>query len=152
MFRMPADNLIVTVNGEGERAKKNLRLAKWIIFTVLFAVGPLFANLLAIEDESHFTWAAVIGRGELFVIAAAITGDGLGRIWGQRAVNGVYGTLCFGALAFVLLATCVEFGWISRDLAAVADLKIINPSHIRNSLIIFGAAVAAAFSAVIIEE
>jgi hypothetical protein len=104
----------VTVTASSGK-KKDLRFLKWAIFTVLFAVGPLFANVLAAEDQEHFRWAEVVGRGELFVIAAAITGDGLGRVWNNRAVNDYYGTLCFGALAFILLATCVEFGWISRD-------------------------------------
>lgn len=145
-------DLTVTVNGENNDKRNDLRLVKWAIFTVLFAIGPLFANLLAVEDEQNFKWAEVVGRGELFIIAAAITGDGLGRVWNQRAVNGIFGTLCFGALAFILLATCVEFGWISRDLATVASMKAIKTSHIRDSLIVFGASVVAAFAAVVVEE
>jgi len=119
---MAGSGVIVTVNqGNQEAGEGGIRFTKWLMFTVIFALAPLLANVIASENEQSFSWLAIIGKGELFVIAAGITVDGLSRVWSKRAVNGIYGTVVFGALVFVLCATSIEFGWISRNLAEQAS-------------------------------
>ena len=125
-----------------------MKLTKWAIFTVIFSLGPLLANVFATGDKPYVELSDIIGRGELFVIAAAVTADGLARIWTEEAVKDILGTVIFGSLAFLLLATCTEFGWISNDLRTA---HVIAQNHMTNSLVIFACSVVAGFSAVLME-
>jgi hypothetical protein len=125
-----------------------MRLSKWIIFTVLFSLGPLLANYLVALDEQQVGWGEIIGRGELFVIAAAVTADGLGRIWTAKAVQTTEGTIIFGALIFLLFASCTEFGYVSDQLKGIREISSV---HIRNSVIIYLATVTAGLCSVFME-
>jgi|ERR1700733_6368439 biotin transporter BioY len=138
--------LTISVDDKKVRQKKNVRITKWAIFTVVFGVAPLFASWAV----GNLPFAeAMFGRGELFLIAAVLTGDAFGRVWNEKATTDVAGTICIGALGLILAFSAFEFGNASKDLLT---LKTITPSHIVASITDFFFACVVAFVAVRMEE
>jgi len=140
-------NLSIVVEDQGSRKKRKIRITKWAIFTVIFGVAPLFASW-AVSDDS-FSMFTILGHGELFLIAAVLTGDAFGRVWNEKATQDVAGTMCLGALGLILAYSALEFGNASKD---VAKLQHMSLPHVYVSILDFVAASAAAFVAVRMEE
>jgi hypothetical protein len=140
-------DLSIVVESQESRKKRKIRITKWAIFTVLFGVAPLFASWAVSEDS--FNMFTIMGHGELFLIAAVLTGDAFGRVWNERATQDVWGTVCLGSLGLILAYSALEFGNASKDLV---QTKHITSGHIYISLVDFVAASVAAFAAVRMEE
>jgi hypothetical protein len=141
-------DLIVTVEEvQSSRRKRHLRITKWAIFTVIFGVAPLFASW-AVSD-APFSRGTIIGHGELFLIAAVLTGDAFGRVWNENATKDLWGTVCLGALGLILAYSALEFGNSSKDLL---NGRSITDSHIEASIADFVASIISAFAAVRLEE
>jgi hypothetical protein len=129
--------------------KKARKLLLWTAFSVAFALGPLFVNFLLVRDDPQFEWQKLANRGELFLIATALSADGIGRVWNQRAVNGFYGTVVLVACVFILFTTSAEFGIVAPKLDVGTRLAL---NQVRDSVVVFGCAVVTGFAAVLIEE
>jgi hypothetical protein len=138
--------LTISIDDQKLRQKKKVRITKWAIFTVAFGVAPLFASW-AVGDLPFSE--AMFGRGELFLIAAVLTGDAFGRVWNEKATTDVAGTMCLGALGLILAYSALEFGNASKDLL---KLKSITPTHTVASITDFAVACFVAFVAVRMEE
>jgi hypothetical protein len=124
------------------------RLFVWALFGVVFALGPLFANWLLAQDKGHFTWDVLIRKGELFLIAAAIVADAIGRVWSQKT-TGLMGTFCMGGCVLLLFLTSVEFGMVAPTIDAGQS---ISWHHMKHSLFEFGGSVVAGLGAVLLES
>jgi hypothetical protein len=139
-------DLTVSVDDEKARQKRKIRITKWAIFTVIFGVAPLFASW-AVGDRTFSE--AMFGRGELFLIAAVLTGDAFGRVWNEKATTDVAGTICLGALGLILAFSALEFGNASKDLLKSQSITAV---HIVASVTDFAAACFVAFVAVRMED
>jgi len=137
---------IVSVGNQGS-SKKKIRITKWLIFTLLFGIAPLFATWI-VSSES-FSVDVIVGHGELFLISAVLTGDAFGRIWHAKATDDVFATICLGALALILAYSSLEFGNSSRDLLA---RRTITPDHVKASIWAFAASIVTGFVAVRMED
>src|SRR5580658_2743347 len=114
--------------------KKARKLLLWTAFSVVFALSPLFVNFLLVRDDPQFEWQKLANRGELFLIAAALSADAIGRVWNQRAVNGLYGTLVLVGCVYILFATSIEFGTVAPKLDLGARLAW---KQVRDSVVVF---------------
>ncbi len=139
-------DLTVIVDDREIRQKRRLRVTKWVIFTVIFGVAPLFASWAV--GDLPFNEAA-FGHGELFLIAAVLTGDAFGRVWNEKATTDVAGTICLGSLGLILAYSALEFGNVSKDLL---NSKSITPNHVGASIVDFLAACLVALVVVRMEE
>jgi hypothetical protein len=100
---------------------KTARISLWIAFSVLFALLPLFINFLTLRISSKAVdWHDLTSRGELFLVAAAISADGLGRLWlkGDRSKWRV--SLCFIGCFFSLVFSSIEFSLVASKVQAGA--------------------------------
>lgn len=140
-------DLSLVLEDQSTRKKRKIRTTKWAIFTVIFGVAPLFASW-AVSDDS-FSMLTIFGHGELFLIAAVLTGDAFGRVWNERATQDVWGTICLGALGLILAYSALEFGNASKDLG---KMQHISQPHVFVSIVDFIAAAVAAYAAVRMEE
>jgi hypothetical protein len=140
---------IVIEDNEEERGRKKrrIRAVKWAIFTVIFGVAPLFAVLIVADDSSL---NVMIGHGELFLLAAVLTGDAMGRVANKHAMDKVGGILCLGFLGLLLAHSALQFGVVSKDLTT--KQLWIKPGHEAWSAINFLAAVIASYFAVGLED
>jgi hypothetical protein len=92
------------------------KLAKWLIFSVLLSLVPLLANYgLYRITENAIDLELLLSHGELFLIAAALTGTALGEIIASRKKR-QHGNwrLCSagGSLLIVILASML-FAFVS---------------------------------------
>jgi hypothetical protein len=88
----------------------------WIAFGVVLALLPLLVNLLMFHvDGKPATWPELGSHGELFLVAAAIAADGLGRLWVRGLVGGA-GTLCLIGCIYVLVWSSIEFSLVAAKL------------------------------------
>jgi hypothetical protein len=124
-------------------------LLLWAAFSVVFALSPLFVNFLLVRDDPQFEWQKLANRGELFLIAAALSADAIGRVWNQRAVSGLYGTFVLVGCVYILFVASVEFGTLAPRLDAGSRLAW---KPVRDSVVMYICAVATAFAALLIEE
>jgi hypothetical protein len=74
-----------------EQQIKNMmreKLARWLIFSVVFALLPFWGNLLIEISKAHeITLGTVFGnKGEVLLVGIALCGVGLGEIFGSAAV------------------------------------------------------------------
>ena len=115
--------------GSQGNSKRKIRVTKWLIFTLIFGAALLFATWIV--GSEPFSADVIFGHGELFLIAAVLTGDAFGRIWHPKATDGVFATVCLGALALILAYSSLEFGNSSRDLLT---RKTITPDHVHASI------------------
>ena len=122
------------------------RLVHWFIFSVLIALLPILFNTIGLLlDGEPITLGALFGKGELFLIAVAISGRGVGELVvnetrlekpgvttsGTRRPNAERITIGMS----VIIVAVASFGFahilakirseVPLDLAAVAWLSII---------------------------
>jgi hypothetical protein len=128
---------------------KGHKVLMWLAFSVLFALTPLFIDFLLTRGKEQFQLLHLLGRGELFLISAAICADAVGRMWGQKTEKGYFSTVCLIACVFVLVLSSAEFGINAPTLDAG---KRLTDSEALDSLILFGVTVAVGLGAVLVEE
>jgi hypothetical protein len=98
---------------------KTAKTVVWIAFSVLFALLPLFINFLMLRISGRAVdWHALSSRGELFLIAAAISADGLGRLWRSSIRFQWWASLCFVGCVFSLCCSSIEFSLVAAKLEA----------------------------------
>lgn len=124
-----------------------IRAIKWLIFTVLFGVAPLFAAWWVSDDP--FSSSTLIGRGELYLLAAVIIGDAFARVYNATAPKQMAGSLVLGALVFLVCYSAMAFGRASLDLTKD---RHITQAHQYASILDFVVAGVASLAAVRLEE
>ena len=61
----------------------------WFAFSVVLALLPLLVNLLMFHvDGKPIAWFELVSHGELFLVAAALSADGLGRLRVRGEIGG----------------------------------------------------------------
>jgi hypothetical protein len=97
--------------------KRAKMLVLWLAFSVVFALGPLFANYLVTRDEASFSWLVLYDRGELFFIAIVLCGDTVGRLFNQKSRGELPTICCLVFAVYILFGLSVKFGTVAVDLA-----------------------------------
>ena len=96
---------------------KTAKIVLWIAFSVLLALLPLLVNYLMLRvSGTAIDWHDLSSRGELFVVAAAISADGLGRLWLSGIRSPWWASFCFIGCLFALLCASVEFSLVASKL------------------------------------
>jgi hypothetical protein len=152
---------------------KGLKIFLWFTCSVVFALLPLVISYInGRVDGKPPGWVDLLASGELFLIAAAVAADAVGRVFigGERKRN--FRISCGVGCALLLLVTSIYFGRIAfavdehRTAVAEAvearniDLALDQLHHTgvdratnaRDSLLLFGLTVAAAFGVILVEE
>jgi hypothetical protein len=98
---------------------KTVRIAVWVAFSAGFALLPLFINFLMLRIEGkRLDWHDLSSHGELFLVAAAISADALGRLWLSGLRSNWRVSLCFIGCLSGLLCSSVEFSLVASRLQA----------------------------------
>ena len=125
----------------------------WFFLSAGFAVAPLFVNYLMLREDTSFTSVNLYDRGELFLIAAVLCADSLGRLLRLKARRGqlasLFATICLIAAVYVLFASSIEFGLVARSLRAGTSLTWMQA---RDSLREFCGAVAVGLGTIMFES
>jgi hypothetical protein len=152
---------------------KGLKIFLWFTCSIVFALLPLAINYInGRVDGKAPGWVDLLASGELFLIAAAVAADAVGRVFmgGERKRN--FRISCGVGCALLLLVTSIYFGRIAFSVdeqrtavtkAAEArniDLAIERLHHpgvdratnARDSLLLFALTVAAAFGVILVEQ
>lgn len=88
----------------------------WVAFGVILALLPLFINFLMLRlSGKPFAWYDLSSRGELFLVAAAISADALSRLWLRRLIPRPGATLCFIGCFYALILASVEFSLVKQS-------------------------------------
>jgi len=130
-------------------AEKGKKVLLWLGFSVIFALSPLFINFLLVRGESHFDYTKLYDRGELFLIAAALCADAVGRLFDHKGNPSFFIIVCMMGVVYLLFSSTAEYGMIAKD---VYIGKAINPNTSKDSLVQFLATVCAGLGAVLTEE
>jgi hypothetical protein len=130
----------------GEKAK---RILLWLGFSVVFALSPLFINFLMVRGSADFDLTKLYDRGELFLIAAALCADAMGRLFNHRGSPSFPVIVCMMAAVYLLFTSTVEYGMVARD---VYNGHAIDPATAGDSWKQFLGTVAAGLGAVFTEE
>ncbi|GLY07055.1 hypothetical protein [Actinoplanes sp. NBRC 101535] len=97
-----------------------LKCIKWFFFEIAFALLPLvFAWKEFMLKDGKATWLAVLGRGELLLVAVAVTAAGVGEIL-IKGLHGRMRSLKIGLIGFGMLMM-VSAANFYGDLAGPAD-------------------------------
>jgi hypothetical protein len=130
---------------------KTAKIALWIAFSVLFALLPLFINFLMMRlSGKAFDWHALSSHGELFLVAAAISADGLGRLWLSDIRRHWWASLCLIGCVFALCSSSVEFSLVASKLQAGTPYDGIAVA--RDALVSFMFAFGSALSVMLYVE
>jgi hypothetical protein len=158
---------------EGKQTSKGLKIFLWLAVSVGFALMPLAASYINGRSSGKPPdWIDLLSGGELFLIAAALTADGIGRAFlgGKRFQS--FRISCGIGCALLLAATSLYFGRIAfsseeqrtvlisavqaKDLS-LARQALEHPGVDRqitskDSLWLFVFAIAASFGIILVEE
>ncbi|MEM8638097.1 MAG: hypothetical protein AAGG51_04640 [Cyanobacteria bacterium P01_G01_bin.54] len=95
--------------------KKVDRVFKWLLFTVSFAVLPLFMRFLLVlinrDDIANDLWTAFLNHfspdGEILIVSAVIVGEGITELLGRSSQIQKSTRLILGVMSilFVLVAS-----------------------------------------------
>ncbi|WP_133908070.1 hypothetical protein [Actinophytocola oryzae] len=104
-----------------------LKLLKWVLFEVLFAILPLFfAWASAALKHKDTGWGQTLGRGELLLVAVAIIAVALGDL-ASHGLNDRLRAWKLGLFGIGILLVCVA-SWLYSQVATlpgeVSDVDI----------------------------
>jgi hypothetical protein len=100
------------------------KLVKWLIFSVILALLPLAFNYLRLEMRGQdATLQALLGNGELLLVAAAISAAAIGEVIGSGKAYGAPKFLAGGGALMILALASMQFA----DVAAAQALPSYRP-------------------------
>src|SRR5205814_8158636 len=88
-----------------------LKLAKWLFFEIAFALLPFFFawKALMVRGE-EFTWAKIVGQGELLLVAVAIVAAGMGDLLAEGIQGRLRSTkFCRVGFSILLMVASANF-------------------------------------------
>lgn len=116
------------------------KLTRWFIFGVAIACMPVAFNAVRLVMRGWSpTFEALTGRGELLLVAAAISARALGDLIGSGVRMKVGKILAGGAAVLMLLIASFAYADVTASLLNGQSLEKAVISHI--SLALFGGAV-----------
>jgi hypothetical protein len=110
------------------------KLARWLGFTLLLSLTPLFATWLALRAFSKPSGMSVIvGKGELLLIGAAMGAAAIGELIPVRRTFGIprntTGRILLMSLTlFLVLISAMYFAFISLGVAATNPAVVSSDS------------------------
>jgi hypothetical protein len=125
-------------------------LIRWIIFSVIITLTPLFYNVLRnIGRGKGVNLVKLVANGELLLVSAAISAGALGHLFGSEGTMGRSEILSGGGCVWVLMIATYWFADVSelRESGGGAEKAIAT-----GSLIIFIIAVIAGFFCVLLGQ
>jgi hypothetical protein len=130
------------------------RIAKWIFFSVLASVCPLFTTYMISSISRNIPWESIISRGELQLISLALLANGIGELIGaaREGISDVTVILkiVFGGFAFIGFFGCaIWFGSISSQLIQASSINPLAGMGV-HSIVTFISAVVLGGSCIIL--
>jgi hypothetical protein len=110
------------------------KLLRWIIFSVVLALIPIFFNAISLQTRGKTaTIAELLQHGELYLIGAALCAAAIGELLGSGPRLRLWKIICGGAATVVLMFTALCFADVS---AAWIENSTVELVVIRNTSII----------------
>jgi hypothetical protein len=112
---------------------KTRTVLTWLIFTVIFGVTPIVVNFIYLRTISRSTapipMEKLLGKGELFLVAALLARDALGRLFNGFPANQwvrllaiVAGAACIG----IVIWSSVQFAYLVPSLLAEGGKPVLS--------------------------
>jgi membrane protease YdiL (CAAX protease family) len=145
----------------------------WFVFSIVLALLPIAVNYINGRlNGKPPEWSRLLVGGELFLIAGAVAGDAVGKVFLGGEKKRGFRIFCGAGCAVLLLITSIYFGRIAFSveeqknaiakavearniefaLERLHDPGIDNTTSVRDSLWLFGFTVAAALGVILVEE
>lgn len=124
---------------------KTAKIVLWIAFSVVFALLPLFIDFLMLRISGKAVdWHNLSSHGELFLIAAAISADALGRLWRSGIRSHWWASFCFIGCLFALICSSVEFSLVASKIQASSPYEGVTVARdsLASFLFAFGSALS----------
>jgi len=152
---------------------KGLKLLLWLSISVGFALLPLGANYINGRSSGKPPGLVdLLAGGELFVISAALTADGIGRalLGGERrkgirlscglgcSLLLVSTSMYFGRVAFAVeeqrtaLVTAIQAKNLAQAQEALHHPGVDRAVISEDSVVLFGLALVASFGVILVDE
>ncbi len=147
--------------------EKTKTLLTWAIFTVVFGVTPIVVNWLYLRTHAHgkpIQWEQLLGKGELFLIAALLATDSIGRLFNGFPSNAwvrlfaiLAGAVCIG----IVIWASTQFAYLVPSLITEAGKPALSgPSQeafdvaivVHDSLLAFWFAIGTGFGVILMVE
>jgi hypothetical protein len=127
-------------------------LLRWLLFGVVVATAPLLADALSgLTRGEWVSMEALLTRGELLLVAAAISAAAIGELFAKDMASMLVGRLLIGGASLVLILMSAL--WFADIAAALRDGETVDASWITlGSLIIFGMAAIVGACAMVLAE
>jgi hypothetical protein len=94
------------------------RFSRWLIFTVLIALLPIFFNGLAVVNRNErLVWKTLLAHGELYLISVAITAAAFGEMVGRESSRRRLARMWLSGLSCALI---VVESFLFADTASIA--------------------------------
>ena len=125
------------------------RMVKWVIFSVLITLIPLLAaHLRELTQGSPGSFGALIGRGELLLVAVALCAGGCGEIFSCKNRVGRTSLIIAGGACVVMILLAVTYysdltsayrnnGFVNVDVVIYYSLVIFGVSVIASGVSVF---------------
>lgn len=95
------------------------KFAKWIVFGVAFAIAPLIADYVIQsmhpKPNVSFSLGNIIEKGELLLVAAAISGAGVGELIGSGKDWLIFKLVSGGSCVIILLVSALLYSSVASD-------------------------------------
>lgn len=113
------------------------KLIKWTFFGVIFAIFPIFANMLSgVTRSSSPGFDGLLGRGELLLISAAVAAASAGELFGRDEIRMKSARLLL--VSFSVLLIGISSYWYADVAAGIQAHQQIDAHAVAvGSLIVF---------------
>src|SRR5579871_4838338 len=82
----------------------------WLLFTVGFALTPLYANWIVLHGDKQFQWYWLFRHGEIYLVSGAFSADSISRVLRKNPPLGFADFLIVAVCIYVLFGSTMEFG------------------------------------------
>ncbi len=128
-----------------------LKFTKWIIFSVLLALVPIFANyFLHRVTNTTVDLEKLLGHGELFLVATAMAGAAIGEIIVMKRTHGILSTCSAGGGLLIVIMASMMFAFIS--VALLTQSSIDDSFVVTSSIIVYVFSFITGGSSIILSE
>jgi ABC-type glycerol-3-phosphate transport system permease component len=98
------------------------RLVRWFMFSVLIALIPILFNFIGvILDNQPISTARLFGKGELLLIAVAISGRGMGELIPSGMNRAIVKIIVIGSNLIIISLASYGFAYTSAKISSGAS-------------------------------